>query len=128
MANNVLKFPNRARSFKPPVNIDTERIKEELTPNGVKFATAKSVFLWFLYLIRVPVFLVLYWLRLPVVFVCNLISIPMLCAWLFAWYAFPDKTHMVWGFATVSFTAFVVAWCYDFVLMAISPQDMQRML
>lgn len=128
MTNNVLKFPNKTKSFKPPVDIDTERIKEALKPIGEKRATAKFFFLWVLYIIRLPVFLILYWLRLPVVFVCNLISIPMLCAWLFAWYAFPDKTHMVWGFATLSFTAFVVAWCYDFVLMAISPQDMQRML
>lgn len=128
MANNVLKFPNKTKTFKAPVQINTERIKEALKPVSVKRITVTSLLLSVLYIIRLPVFLILYWLRLPVVFVCNLVSIPMLCAWLFAWYAFPDKTHMVWGFATVSFTAFVVAWCYDYLLMAISPQELQRLL
>jgi len=52
----------------------------------------------------------------------------MLFAWLFAWYAFPDKTTMVWGFGAISFLAFVIGWTYDFILMALSPQDMMRNL
>ena len=85
---------------------------------------AKNALLFLWLVMRLPIFLVMYWLRLPVMFVCNLVSVPMLLAWLFSWYAFPDKTNMVWGFATMSFCAFFLGWVYDFVLMAIAPQDM----
>lgn len=77
---------------------------------------------------RLAVFLVLYWLRGPVVLLCNLIFGPFLVAWLFAWYAFPDRPHMVWGFAAISFVAFVASWVYDFILMCLSPHDMLREL
>jgi hypothetical protein len=50
--------------------------------------------------------------------------VPLLFLWLFTWYAFPEKPQMVWTFAAASFIAFVVQWVYDFVLMALSPQDM----
>jgi hypothetical protein len=52
----------------------------------------------------------------------------MLLAWLFSLYAFPDKHAMVWGFGIISFVAFVIAWTYDFILMALSAQDMMRTL
>jgi hypothetical protein len=93
-----------------------------------KGSTVKAVFAWLFLLVRLPVFLVMYWLRMPIIFLCNLISIPMLLAWLFSWYAFPDKTNMVWGFAIISFVAFVFSWLYDFILMAIAPQDMMMTL
>lgn len=91
-------------------------------------AHLKQVLFWLWFAIRLPAFLVLYWLRGPIVLVCNLIFGPFLVAWLFAWYAFPDKPHMVWGFATISFVAFVAAWVYDFILMFLSPQDMMQNL
>ena len=84
------------------------------------------VFAWML--VRVPLFLVLYWLRLPVMLVCNFVSIPMLFLFLFSWYAFPDKTHMVVAFGVVSFGAFVILWTYDYVLMLLSPQELVRTL
>lgn len=120
MNNNVVKFPKPRRSL-PAIDISTDKIKKVIVP---RTSTVKSVFVWLWLIIRLPVFLVMYWLRMPVVFLCNLVSVPMLLAWLFAWYAFPDKIQMVWGFGTLSFVAFVIAWSYDFVLMAISPQDM----
>lgn len=83
---------------------------------------------WLFVALRTPVFLVLYWLRLPVVFLCNIVSIPMLFAWLFSLYAFPDKVAMIWGFGLMSFTAFVIAWTYDYVLMLLSPMDMIQSL
>lgn len=119
MKNNVVKFPKTKQSL-PAFDLTTDKIKAAMP----KPSTIKGVFAWLWLAVRLPVFLVMYWLRLPVIFLCNLISVPMLLAWLFAWYAFPEKPQMVWSFATVSFVAFVIAWSYDFVLMAISPQDM----
>lgn len=120
--SNIVKFPKTKRStLTCNVNLVKE-IKNKLPQYG----KIKGVFLLIWGAVRFPVFLVMYWLRLPIVSLCHLLSIPMLMAWLFAWYAFPDKTSMIWGFCLVSFTAFVVAWTYDFVLMALSPQDIVR--
>lgn len=118
---NVIKF----HKSKSPFNrIDTERIIKSIPKlNG---GTVKTLILFVLYVLRLPIFLVLYWLRMPILFICNGLSGLMLIAWLFAWYAFPDKTEMVWGFAAISLVCFVITWLYDFVLMAISPQDMFR--
>jgi hypothetical protein len=120
---NVVKFPKGKRAL-PPLDLDATKIKEAMP----KAATVKGVLAWLFLMVRLPLFLVMYWLRLPIIFLCNLVSIPMLLAWLFAWYAFPDKTAMVWGFGIVSFLAFVIAWTYDFILMAISPQEMMMTL
>lgn len=121
--SNVVKFPKASRAL-PALDLDTAKLKAAMP----KAATVKGVFAWLFLLVRVPLFLVMYWLRLPIIFLCNLVSVPMLMAWLFALYAFPDKTAMVWGFGIVSFAAFVIAWTYDFILMALSPQDMMLTL
>ena len=121
--SNVVKFPKGKRAL-PALDLDATKIKEAM-PNA---ATVKGVFAWLFLMVRLPLFLVMYWLRLPIIFLCNLVSIPMFLAWLFAWYAFPDKTAMHWGFGIVSLSAFIFAWAYDFVLMAISPQDMVKSL
>ncbi len=119
--SNVVRFPKGKRAL-PDLELDLDATKiKAVMP---KAATVKGVIAWLFLLVRLPLFLVMYWLRLPIIFFCNLLSIPMLLAWLFAWYAFPDKTAMVWGFGIVSFLAFVIAWTYDFILMAISPQEM----
>lgn len=117
--SNVLKFPKVRRTL-PDLGIDAAKVKSSIP----KASTVKSIFVWLVLFVRLPLFLLMYWLRLPVIFLCNLVSVPMLLAWLFALYAFPDKSAMVWGFGMVSFGAFVISWVYDFVLMAISPQDM----
>ena len=78
--------------------------------------------------IRVSLFLVLYWLRAPVILLCSFISTPMLFAFLFSWYAFPEKKQMWIAFGVVSFVSFALIWLYDFVLMALSPQDMVKTL
>ncbi len=120
---NVTNFP-RAKRPLPALDLNTEKIKSVM-PSA---STLKGVLAWLWLMIRLPVFLVMYWLRLPVMFLCGLVSVPMLLAWLFALYAFPDKTEMVWGFGIVSFLAFAIGWAYDFILMAISPQDIMRTL
>lgn len=123
MSANIVKFPKPKRPL-PALDLDTSKLKKAMP----KASTVKGVLAWVWLVVRLPIFLVLYWLRLPVVFLCNLISIPMLLVWLFTLYAFPDKTAMVWGFGFISLGAFVISWFYDFILMAISPQDMMRTL
>jgi hypothetical protein len=118
---DVVKFPKGDNKKFSPIKKNDVLNAVRSMPKGSTFF---GVIKWLFLIVRLPLFLVMYWLRLPVVFVCNLISIPMLLAWLFALYAFPDKTAMVWAFGIVSFTAFVLAWFYDFILMALSPQDM----
>lgn len=123
--SNIVKFPKdngQEEKYSPAINMD--KIKSAMP----KASTVKGVLSWVWLIIRLPLFLVMYWLRLPIIFLCNIISIPLLLCWLFAWYAFPDKTAMVWSFGTVSFLAFVIGWTYDFILMALSPQDMMRSL
>lgn len=95
---------------------------------GKKASPFVVVLSWLWKAVRLPLFLVLYWLRMPVVLVCNWVSTPCLLLWLFALWAFPEKTHMVWAFFWVSFAAFVVAWAYDGVLMALSPEATVRVL
>lgn len=92
--------------------------------NTKVFPLVKGLFIMLTFLVRWPVFLAMCWLRPPIVFVCNLVSIVGLMAWLFSWYAFPEKPEMVWGICIASFGAFFIAWAYDFILMAISPEDM----
>jgi hypothetical protein len=93
-----------------------------------KRAVGVGVLYWVLGAVRVSVFVVMYWLRFPIVSLCNWVATPCLLAWLFSWYAFPEKTQMVWSFAGMSLAAFAVAWLYDVVLMALSPQDTVKVL
>lgn len=122
--SNVVKFPKTKRPM-PIFDINLVNTVKEKIPKNF---SVKGALTWLWCAVRLPIFLIMYWLRLPIVFICNLVSIPMLFAWLFAWYAFPDKAAMVWGFGAVSFAAFVVGWIYDFLLMALSPQDIMRTL
>jgi hypothetical protein len=121
--SNVVKFQKTNNAFSSS-GLSIAKIKEAM-PNG---SAIKTVLSWMWLVVRLPVFLILYWLRLPIVLLCNLISIPMMFAWLFAWYAFPEKTAMVWGFAVISLLCFVISWTYDFILMALSPQEIMKTL
>lgn len=120
---NVLKF-TKALALAPVTPADQQM--------GVKarsgWAAMWLVVGWVWLVLRVPIFLLLYWLRLPIQFVCNLVALPMLLLCLFSLYAFPDKQEMVWGSGVISFLAFTLAWIYDWLLMAIAPQGMVRML
>ncbi|MDR1935717.1 MAG: hypothetical protein LBS49_09115 [Candidatus Accumulibacter sp.] len=88
-----------------------------------KLATVKKILVRLFLIVRVPLFLVMFWLRGPIVGLCHMVSVPMLFCWLFSWYAFPEKPEMVWAFCVASFVTFALAWLYDFVLMAIAPHD-----
>ena len=66
---------------------------------------------WFVFTaVRTLLFLVLLWLRLPIQLVCSVISVPMLFAFLFALYAFPQRHAMVWTLGTISFLSFTLGW------------------
>lgn len=122
--SKIIKFPHDKVSIPEPTEIKPDPILEELTPRHAPSA----VWAWIWNMVRVPLFLMLYWLRVPVMLVCNLVAYPFMLAWLFTWFVYPDKTVMVWGFAALSFGAFVVTWLYDSLLMALSPNDVQRTL
>lgn len=118
--SNVVRFPKKFRDSRADQ-------PKRAGPSELRAVSCRVLlFAWMI--VRVPIFLVLYWLRLPVLLVCNFVSIPALGAFLFTWYAFPDKTAMLIGFGVVSFFAFVVLWVYDFVLMILSPQDLVKSL
>lgn len=117
--NNEVKFPKakqRLPEGEPAPRARAHRMKKEPPKRGLLS--------WAWLIVRLPLFFVMYWMRLPIVGICNLVSIPTLLAFLFSLYAFPDKTQMVWLFGITSFLAFFIAWIYDFILMALSPQDM----
>ena len=123
--SNIIKFPKpKGWRTLPALGLDAGKIQKPMP----KASTVKGIFTWLFLLVRLLLFFVMYWLRLPIIFLCNLVSTPMLLAWLFTLYAFPEKSAMLWGFGIASFTAFVISWSYDFILMAISPQDMMMTL
>lgn len=86
---------------------------------------ALNVFKIVFAIIRIPVYLILLWTRLPVVLICNAISFPFMLVWLFSLNAFPDKKEMVWGFAAISFGAFIISLLYDWALMLAAPHDIE---
>lgn len=124
--NNIIDISTRsARAPEEGGQVPEEQGASSSAPAGTTPSKVGTL-LWSI--VRVPLFLVLYWLRLPVMLVCRLISAPALLAFLFSLYAFPDKHAMVTGFGVLSFGAFVGLWLYDTLLMWLSPQDMMRTL
>ena len=122
--SNIVKFPNDKEPGQQPAEVEPERVRAPPTRHNQPSVVWAR--LWTI--VRVPLFLVLYWLRAPVMLVCNMISFPLLLMWLFSWLVWPERTVMVWGFAAISFGAFVVIWLYDSLLMALSPDDVVRTL
>lgn len=118
---NVVKFPKgRAQARRPGSKPDGATQRPQ-----TKRCRACQV-LWAM--VRVPLFLVLYWLHTPLVLICSVLTLPMFLLALFAWYAFPEKPQMYGSFGLVSFTAFVIMYGYDVVLAWLSPHKMIRML
>jgi len=124
MESNVLKFPKKpvrklaANDAVSPVVENDNSASSPSTPKLVKFVKVLGR------AFRFALFMIMYWLRVIVVNVCSIVSVVMLFAWLFAMYAFPEKTTMVRAFGSVSLSCFVVAWAYDYVLMKLSPVPM----
>lgn len=119
--SNVVNFPSRGKKVtKNRIRINASSLKKAIPSQNTVVKILAGILLAFRYLL----FMVMYWLRGPVMLVCELVCFPMLLAWLFALYAFPDFKHMVWGFGIMSFSTFILMWVYDFILMWLSPGDM----
>ena len=120
MKGRVVQFPRRGRPARwVPVD---EPSRSSLGRSLLSHF--RIPVLWLLGVVRVLLFLVMFWLRLPVTMVCSFVSVATLLAWLFSLYAWPDKTEMVWGFGMTSLVAFAIGWVYDYILMALSPQEL----
>lgn len=116
---NIVKFPKAKRvTFRA----GTEAVKARLANVDVKDKVFPALWIM-LQFVRVPLFLVLFWLRLPLRLIGNIAVAGGLVAFALAWFVAPVP-RMLWGFGLLSFFAFVVMWAYDFLLMALSPQDM----
>lgn len=116
----VLKFTKA-----PVEKVELEAIKVSISQAGERGSRLMVVLNLAWIIVRLPLFLVLYWLRMPITLVCNLISIPALFGFLFAWYAFPIP-KLVWSLGILSFVAFVLQWTYDYILIALSPTPVMR--
>jgi len=112
--NVVVNFPKPKRPL-PSLHLNADKIKAVMPK-----VSALKVFAWMWFIVRWPVFLVLYWLRMPVLMVCNLLSVPTMIAFLFGLYAFPEHRAMVYAVGGVSFAAFAVHWAYDSLLIWLS--------
>ena len=75
---NIVKFPKRPEGPQP-AELDADSIKAAIRPPR---PTLPGLLAWLWRLLRLPLFLVLYWLRLPIVGLCNLVSVPALLAFL----------------------------------------------
>lgn len=115
----IVRFP-KTTSAPRAGELDAGRIKAVSLPR-VSLAGVLAK-LWAV--VRLPLFLVLYWLRGPVLFVCNLVSVFGLLAFLVGlWISSkaPQYSSMVWGVGGMSFAAFVFLWGYDSLLLRLAP-------
>ena len=95
-------------------------------PNGE--LTLWKVVKVFLMVVRIPIFLMLYFLRAPVMVACSMLYLPLFLLALFAWYAFPEKPQMWGGFGVISLLSFVLMYVYDLVLSWLSPHELVHTL
>ncbi|ENO90949.1 inner membrane protein [Thauera sp. 28] len=117
---NIIKFPKRPDD--EAAELDAEGIRAAIRPPR---PTPAAVLAWLWRLLRLPLFLVLYWLRMPIVGLCRLVSGPALLCFLAGFFFFGSDSphrHIVWVFGGVSFTAAALAWFYDSLLLALAPE------
>lgn len=118
---NIVKFPNGVAV--PAAATDEPDHQGAAQRQRAGFL---GVLLRLLSLLRLPLFLVLYWLRFPVLMVCNFVFVPALLAFLAGlWLSHhvPQYRAMVWGVGGLSFAAFVLRWAYDSLLIWLAPAD-----
>ncbi len=121
--SKIISFPKVSRRDQGVESLEHQE-------GGDAFATEPpgGVSAWLFNALRTVFFLVLYWLRGPILWVCGVVSILALLAFLITLYAYPSKQSMVWGLGILSFLAFVIQWAYDEVLLMLSPRDVVRQL
>ena len=119
--SNIVRFPKRPEAPQT-AELDTDSIKAAVR---LPRPSPPALLAWLWRLLRLPLFLVLYWLRLPIVAVCNLISRPALLAFMGGFFLIPAASphrHIVWVFGGVSLAAFALGWLYDSLLLALAPE------
>lgn len=78
--------------------------------------------------IRGVLFLILYWLRMPLHLLCNLLSVPFLFLFLFAYFFMLQRREVWMSFGVVSFGSFALMWGYDRLLIKLAPDDVMAVL
>lgn len=131
--SKIIKFPKRSCDEREAEELDFRRLDREQLETHRQGAAGGGWTLWsmarvLLNIVRLPVFLVLYFLRAPVVLLCSVLYLPLFLLALFAWYAFPEKPQMWGSFGVVSFVSFVLMYLYDLILGWLSPQELVRTL
>lgn len=117
---NVVRFPKRPEGPQP-AELDADSIRAAIRPPRPPLP---GLLAWLWHLLRLPLFLVLYWLRLPIVGLCNLVSVPALLAFLAGLILLPSDEPLrglVWFVGGVGLSAFALAWFYDSLLLALAP-------
>lgn len=120
---NIVRFPKQPEGH-PPTELDADSIKAALRPPR---STLPGLLAWLWRVLRLPLFLVLYWLRLPIVGLCNLVSAPAMLAFFAGFFLIPSDEPirgLVWFVGGVSLAAFALAWFYDSLLLALAPEGL----
>lgn len=118
---NIVSFPKRPEAPQN-VELDADSIKAAMRPSR---PSLPALLAWLCRVLRLPLFLVLYWLRLPIVGLCNLVSVPGFLCFLAGFFLVPSGAPirgLVWFLGGVSLAAFVMAWLYDSLLLALAPE------
>lgn len=118
---NIVRFPKRPETPQT-AELDADSIKAAVR---LPRPSLPALLAWLWRLLRLPLFLVLYWLRLPIVGLCNLVSVPAFLCFLAGFFLIPSGAPirgLVWFLGGVSLGAFVLAWLYDSLLLALAPE------
>ena len=131
--SKVIKFPNRSTDAGEPDEPNHRQLGREQSQARYQSESSRNWTFWnvvkvVVMVVRMPVFLVLYFLRTPVMMVCSMLYLPLFLLALFAWYAFPEKPQMWGGFGVISLLSFVLMYVYDLVLSWLSPHELVRTL
>lgn len=131
--SKIIEFPNRSTDKSEAEALNYRQLCREQSQAHHQRGLARSWTFWnmvkvLLAIVRMPVFLVLYFLRTPVIALCSVFYLPLFLLALFAWYAFPEKPQMWGGFGFVSFVSFALMYLYDLILGWLSPNELVRTL
>ena len=131
--SKIIKFSNRSGDEREAEELDFRQLDREQLETHRQGAVGSGWTLGnmarvLLNIVRLPVFVVLYFLRAPVMLLCSVLYLPLFLLALFAWYAFPEKPQMWGGLGVISLVSCVLMYVYDLVLSWLSPHELVRTL
>lgn len=131
--SKIIKFPNRLTDQNEAKEVDCRQFDRERSEAHRRYALGGGLFLWnvakvLLMVVRMPLFLMLYFLRAPVIVLCSMLYLPLFLLALFAWYGFPEKPQMWGSCGVISLVSFMLMYVYDLVLSWLSPHELVRTL